>query len=678
MGLWQNLCAAYAANEEELRRLFPLSTTTVNNASGSLLVVTLDACGNFKAAREIPKKTKTVPLQTFVIPVTEGSLGRTGILPHPLFDQYGYLKGDGDRFEAYLSSLEKLREVGPSFETVYQYVSKRTLAGDVSAKGIVPGDKEIVLFEIERPGDPESKLWEDKGLMESWHRHYLETKTHDAESAERLESELDALECEFSKRPKSQRKQLAQKRRELKEKARELGGRTVFCDDMITGERTLGAISHPKKVVNAAGNAKLISDNDTQNFTFRGRFETSREAFSVGYDSSQRAHQFLRYLTNTRGISCESQVIVSFTTANMAEEAASSLRLPPPPVTDEDEAWDVDSDVPAETEEMQSERLAINTGKNFADALRKAMQGYKAEPILSQRLHDPTSIVILDAATTGRLSVTFYREMTREEYLERLLTWHKDCYWTLSYYQRDETGGGKGARISYVGAPSIDSINVAINGLSNGDSGYNKLKKQTREVMMRCIFDNAPLPRNYLVQAIRRASSPLANAMVKGKFRRDVFMQNLATVCALVNKSLKDERKEAYEMSLQTERRDRDYLYGRLLGAADKLEEYALYRKGNKRAETAAIRYMQTFSQRPFTTWNTINNALVPYVQQVKNSLAEEERQRIHDLFEPGDFEDDAPLTGSYLLGYYCERSYIEKRISELSDKNNTKNETEE
>lgn len=126
-------------------------------------------------------------------------------------------------------------------------------------------------------------------------------------------------------------------------------------------------------------------------------------------------------------------------------------------------------------------------------------------------------------------------------------------------------------------------------------------------------------------------------------------------------------------MSLEATRTDRDYLYGRLLGAADKLEEYALYKKGNKRVETAAMRYMQTFSQKPFSTWNTIHQTLVPYIQQVRNSVAFAEIQRAHELFPSGSFENDTPLSGAYLIGYYCERALIDQMVRDIN--NNAKEE---
>lgn len=126
-------------------------------------------------------------------------------------------------------------------------------------------------------------------------------------------------------------------------------------------------------------------------------------------------------------------------------------------------------------------------------------------------------------------------------------------------------------------------------------------------------------------------------------------------------------------MSIDLARTDRDYLYGRLLGAADKLEEYALHKKDNSRLVTAAIRYMQTFSMRPATTWQIIHNQLLPYIQQVKGTIAFREIQDIHELGTPEIFADDAPLSGLYLVGYYHERARIDGLIAEAAQKKQNK-----
>lgn len=124
-------------------------------------------------------------------------------------------------------------------------------------------------------------------------------------------------------------------------------------------------------------------------------------------------------------------------------------------------------------------------------------------------------------------------------------------------------------------------------------------------------------------------------------------------------------------MSLDETRITRDYLYGRLLAIADVLEEIALYKAKEKRATNAA-RYMQQFSQRPYQTWKQIHEALTPYMVRLggahyyKNLIAE-----VINL-NPEALEGNKPLTGEYLLGYYCQRQKMcEKKEKPASEGNN-------
>ena len=133
-------------------------------------------------------------------------------------------------------------------------------------------------------------------------------------------------------------------------------------------------------------------------------------------------------------------------------------------------------------------------------------------------------------------------------------------------------------------------------------------------------------------------------------------------------------------MSIDLKRTDRDYLYGRLLGAADKLEQYALRKKDNDRLVTAAIRHIQTFSQRPFSSWQIIHQSLVPYKQQVRWSIADRELQTISNLFngDGKDFCNDSPLSGLYLIGYYHECAYIDELVQSMREKSSDNNQPKE
>ncbi len=116
-------------------------------------------------------------------------------------------------------------------------------------------------------------------------------------------------------------------------------------------------------------------------------------------------------------------------------------------------------------------------------------------------------------------------------------------------------------------------------------------------------------------------------------------------------------------MSLDRECKSRDYLYGRLLAVAEQIERRALTDSDKDRI-TNAEGLMQRFSNNPAKTWPIIHDHLVPYKNRLRVSKPgllwywEDEIQKISDLFEPQDYSDSRPLSGEYLLGYYCQKNY--------------------
>lgn len=645
MGLWQLLATGYDANPELARvnagGLYPLSSTTISNQSNTLVILTLGPNGEFHDKDVVQKRNEKrgIPLGTFPIPVTQESLSRAREShPHPLFDQREYV------FPAINDGLQKVTkkntqyrtllkefaesEFAPAFvKAVWRYVSddKRDFEADLP-EGTKP--KTPILFRVEEPGVSNSNLWEKPELFSAWHTFY--TRKIKADSGQTL--------------------------------------------DFIGGGQDTVAQFHPKKISLAAGNAKLVSANDKSNFVFRGIFRhpdncpnaeqagfKSRfgltDAVTIGYESSQKAHQFLRYLIATNGIHCGEQVIVPFANRTGAKS------LPMPPVTDDDEDWG--DDEITTTADVMTE-LGAHTGLDYAKSLGKALVGFTPDRLVEA--HAPTAIAIVESATPGRLSVTYYRELARDEYLENVQRWHEACKWPIWRKSKDT-----GRAFVVFGAPSFERILQAAFGWSKGpaDAGYQKLKQRVRAQLIRSVFDNTPLPADFISNAVRRVSNPLAFTNAKGQFdRKNRFGPALATTCAILKHHYTTHNpKESFDMSIDLARTDRDYLYGRLLGAADKLEEFALRENGKSRA-TAAIRYMQTFSMRPFTTWTTIHDSLLPYKQQVKGCFADRELQIIENLFETIEsYKADTPLSGLYLIGYYHEREYISRLIADAKAK---------
>jgi CRISPR-associated protein Csd1 len=615
MGFWQGLYESYEKNKGELKSLYHLSTTTISNNGDFIAVVVIDRNGKFIRAEKIDKKKGKEESKYIVIPVTEKSSSRTSktIASHAIFDQFDYLKSDGGKFDEYIAQLKEFAE--SSFATdavkaVYAYFSKNKVENDLV--NLNPNPKTNVIFNVEILGKA-CKTWEEEELFKSWHNFYMNS-WHDF---------------------------YINKQKKLKKK---------IGLDYISGREQLEANSHPKKIVNSLGNAKLISDNDTSGFTFRGRFENSEEAFSIGYESSQKAHQFLRYLVNDRGISCDSQVILSYTIG--------STENLPNPLNGSKSAFDIFKKG-IKTETDRQIELRAKTGFDYSEALSKALRSFSGGNALIK--HDKTAVVVLDAASTGRLSVTFYRELLKNEYLEKIADWHDTCKWHFKFFENKQC-------FNIVESPNVDKIIDVVYGKprSKNDTSYFKIKKQAREQIVHCIFDGENIPPNYIFNAIHRVSNPLAITNKDGKFIQDDFETMLCTACALIQKFNKEEN-----MSLDPNRKDRDYLYGRLLGAADKLESYALY-KSEKERITNAIRFMNAFSQKPSKIWQDIHEKISIYFH--KGGFALSEIEKIKGLFkngdngQPGDYENNAPLNSSYLLGFYHERAEIERLAKKHSE----------
>lgn len=659
MGFWQNLVDSYEKNADVLNKIYPLSTTSISNNSDVICIIVIDGEGKFIRADKIEKrsdkfkKNTGTTLVNITIPVTEESMGRSsGPSPHPVFDQYEYLKGNGEKYDLYIDQLKDFSKsdfATQNIKAIYRYIAKGTVATDL--ENLRLKEKTFLVFQVETSGSPQSKAWEDVMLFNAWHQYYLDIKNKRAEEKKLAEGKLSG-KAKLSSDEKRHLKEMAK----LKE---------VKSLDYITGcDLQPVACFHPKKISNASANSKLISDNDKTNYTFRGKFENSSQAVSIGYETSQKAHQFLRYLINDRGYYCGEQVIFSFT-------IGTTMKLLQPPLDDES-IWALFQGDQNRTDSDLKINLRADSGFDYAEALRKSFEGFKYKDALKQ--HIKTAVIALDAATQGRLSITFYRELGRTEYLEKVANWHEGCKWNQQFWDKENK-----KYVPYTGAPSVDKIIEAVYGKPRGgsDESYTKIKKAARERLLRCIFDGAFLPKDYMVSAIRRASNPLSITK-NNRFDRKGFVEIISTACALVRKDYNQYNKEEFKLSIELNRTDRDYLYGRLLGAADKLEEYALYKQENDRVVTAAIRHMQAFVQRPFRTWQTIHGCLNPYIQKVKGSFAFNEIQIVTQRFEIGEFEKDKPLSGLYLLGYYHERDYIDQLSKTAGEKKKSINNQKE
>lgn len=400
---------------------------------------------------------------------------------------------------------------------------------------------------------------------------------------------------------------------------------------MVLGEKARIGNNHPKFIRHAGDGAKLISANDSSGFTFRGRFtdDTGQQACGVSYEVTQKAHNALRWLIQRQGHRYgdlkQPQVVVCWAVggAPIPDPFGSSLTL-----------------LLAGGDATDSPAVIVDTdaGQAFAKRLNLAMKGYRA------RLGPTDDIVVmgLDSATPGRMAITFYRELTGSGFLARIERWHTDFAWHQNF----------GKDKHFVGAPAPHDIAEAAYGRRLDD----KLKKATIERLLPCIVDGQAFPRDLLESTIRRTCNRVG-------LERWEWEKFLGIACGLYRGAFKN---EGYEMALETDRRSRDYLYGRLLALAENIEGYALTTAESGR-ETTAARFMQRFADRPVSTWRTVELALSPYKSRLNASAKGKgfliKRMRVIDeilcLFEPEDFLRDTKLSGEFLLGYHCQRQAL-------------------
>jgi CRISPR-associated protein Csd1 len=332
-------------------KLVPVSHTLQN----AHINIVIDGEGNFRRAKVLLK-------EKIMLPATEQSAGRTsGDAPHPLADKLQYVAKDYiqfggakksyfDSYEAQLFRWCESSHSHPKIRAVYKYIKKGCVIEDlIRAKiifidennkllsewnrEVVEGESTPSIFkilpkskgkieqgdalvcwtvEVDRDMQSSSNTWEDTGLQESW-------ILFDASS----------------------------------------GGVEGLC--FVSGERVLLATNHPAKLCNTGDKAKLISSNDKNGYTYRGRFINDAQACGMSFSVTQKAHSALRWLISRQGYRNANQVVVAW--------AVSGVSIPSPLQSSE---WfngidELDEIVEVDKEESTAIDYGSNLGQQFAD-----------------------------------------------------------------------------------------------------------------------------------------------------------------------------------------------------------------------------------------------------------------------------------------------------------------------
>lgn len=523
-----------------------------------------------------------------IIPVTEESAGRTSApCAHPLCDQLGYVSPyDETKHTLYVKSLSEWANSECSHPKL------RPILNYVQSGTILADLSAAGLVQFTPEGGPMNEklmvCWVVNGLGEALNGPCWTDQTL-------MKAFIDYSR---SKRADTSR---------------------ALC--MVSGEMEPPAEQHPKGIVPINGNAKLISANDSSGFTYRGRFDEAAQAATVGYTASQKAHSALRWLIANQGVPFGGRTFLCWNPQGIQ--------------------------LPKVTGPMGRKNGAIQRAADpsqYQKQLLEALSGWKANL--------PTSagvvIAAFDAATTGRLAVTYYNELLASDFLDRLHSWEASCCWENGPYG--------------IQSPSLyQIISWAYGAPRNGKAEVDdRILRQQMQRLVACRVDQAPFPLDIERALVENASHLL---IYEGENQQKL----LFTACAAIRKY---HEKEKWDMALDKNCSDRSYLFGRLLAIADAIEN-STYTNEDRR-ETNAIRMQKAFTLRPMTTWSALWDKLRPYCGRLAQSKPglyryyQNTLDEIMDKLSPSDNKLNHELKDIYLLGFSHQRAYRTEKADKL------------
>lgn len=570
--------------------LLPICHTLAN----ATVEITLDANGEFVKADKLQtvvrknEKDKIEDSQKVIIPGTERSMGRSsGVVAHPLIDSGEYIcDRNKEKHKSYLEELGKWKDSANGdikLDIIYRYVSTHDIVNDI---------KDIIGVDI----------LSDGGKLDDWLKHNIITWSVIGIGDRSGSVHKDRV---------LQNKFINYYLNTIKE---ERGER--LC--MVTGEITPPAVQHKRGVVPSYNKARLISANDSIGYTYRGRFgvdpdEAKDNSCTIGFVASQKAHNMLAYLTANYGQYIGGDVYICW------ESDGKTYNI---------DGYNFD-DSPELTEHGAETRNIVNGGKDFGELESKTV-----------------TLARFSCATSGRLSVTMYCEMTKPQFISRMNKWNSECSYA------DWKGNIK--------TPTARKIVKC----AFGENASDKLVGMEVRKLISCKLNGLPMPREFVKKLVEKANNLQA---------RENVGELLSVTYAVLRKYIIDHEKEDIGMSLDKERNDYSYQYGRLMAVLEKAETDTY--KNEKRTANIIKRQM-AFTKTPLTTTRQVTEQLKgayypklnPGSRVYYDKLIGEIMNKISECTD----NPNQKLSDTYIIGYYNQKQalYAKKENENVEDEN--------
>lgn len=390
------------------------------------------------------------------------------------------------------------------------------------------------------------------------------------------------------------------------------------------------------------GNAKLISISNNDE-TYYGRLKNGEDIYHISYEGSQKIHNMLKYFLDNnsyRQFIGENAYVINWLSQDLDK---GGIEL----VSNLDNLDDLDDEV--------EEKTMSDLGDKVSEKLGKYFIGEDKDFISSGDFY----ILIIEKISNGRVSIKYFRRLSRSEAYNRVMDWYQSTKW--KFYKEYKS-------------PSIYQIVNFIYGDENS-KGYlscenKKLMRSTIERLLPCIIDSKKLPKDIARTAFNRLSN-------KRSYKKTWNMA-LNIGCSLIKKYKYDY--EGYEIDpnkiseVKELKESRSFYYGKLMAIYEKIELDAIrgrssesVSKGKSSVQriTNADRLWNSLIRRPERTRFILESKIKPYMNILKKNnpgayvffdkLITDITLQILEL-DKSNKNQRKSLNEDFILGYYYQK----------------------
>lgn len=585
--------------------------------------------------------------EIIVFPITEDSIKRAGstIAPHAISDELSYLSNeiDSKKNEKYIAGIKELLNYERSrncenFKIIGEYIIKNTILDDFLRAYL--GKTE---YQIDNNFKLKFNIVQDNGkvkeksidLKKTFITFKLEKKFLGDISLTR-DVNLHNFYIEYVRDKNKQSDNME------------------YCD--ITGNMDYCVERHR----GILGTAKLIGISNYKE-TYYGRFKKGSDIYRISYEASQKVHNMLKYLLENKNYARyigENAYIVNWLSNNLNKGGIDIVSN----LDDDDDDFE---DVEEETMSALGGEISQRLGKYFLGA----NGGFSSK--------SDFYVLIVEKINDGRVSVKYFRSLSRSEAYKRVMKWYESTKWT--FYKKESS-------------PSMYQIVNFVYGQENS-KGYlscenKKLSRSTIERLIPCIIDAQKLPKDIS----RTAFYKLSNKQSYKKKWDDAL--NIG--CSMIKKYKNDYENFKIDPNKISEVRElkesRSFYYGKLMAIYEKIELDAIRgrivddsSKGKSQRITNSDRLWNSMIRTPERTRFILESKIKPYINILKKNnpglfvnhdkLITNITLEIISLNE-SDSKNRSSLNEDFILGYYYQKNeFYKKKDSEMEQsKSNNKN----